>query len=202
MSARTGFLGPAAPSPGADRLAAADEATHGYVMNLTRLWAHSPEAKERLFEAMEAVAVSGALTMRQRGILVTATAREIGDSYCSLAWGGRLAQAADEATATAVLSGDDAGLNEQDRALAQWARKVASSPGRTTEQDVQELRDAGLTDAEVFAATAFVALRQAFSVINGALGAQPDAELVARLPEAVVRAVDWGRPPTVADPVT
>ncbi|HMO10243.1 MAG TPA: hypothetical protein PKB06_01775, partial [Actinotalea sp.] len=126
--------------------------------------------------------------------MVTATASTIGDSYCSLAWGERLAGVAGAEVAAGVLAGDDVGLTERDRALATWARRVAGGAGRTSAEDVQELRDAGLTDADVVSATVYVALRMAFSTVNGALGAAPDAELAARTPAEVVAAVTWGRP--------
>lgn len=194
-SAGAGFLGEPPPSEGADRLVAADQAAHGYVMNCTRLWSHAPLAKEQLFAALQTLVDSAGLSMRQRGVLIAAMAREVGDSYCALAWGGRLSAAADEATARAVLRGEDGELDPQDLALARWARAVVSAPGSTTGDDVQALRDAGLTETQVFAVTAFVALRQAWSVVNSALGARPDAELVAGLPSAVTGSVDWGRPP-------
>lgn len=201
-TAGAGFLCDPPASEAADRLAAADQATHGYVMNCTRLWSHSPVAKEQLFAALQTLTDSGELSMRQRGVLIASMARAVGDSYCALAWGGRLSAAADDETARAVLRGEDEALDLQDLALARWARTVVTAPSSTTEDDVQALRDAGLSDAQVFAVTAFVALRQAWSVVNGALGARPDAELVAGLPGAVTGSVDWGRPPVAAGPVT
>ena len=68
-------------------------------------------------------------------------------------------------------------------------------PNGTTRADVQELRAAGLDDEQVFAVTAFVALRLAFSTVNDALGASPDAELAASVPDAVRSAVGYGRAP-------
>jgi alkylhydroperoxidase family enzyme len=78
--------------------------------------------------------------------------------------------------------------------MAEWARRIVKDPNATTPADVQTLRDAGLTDEQIFAITAFVALRVAFSTINDSLGAQPDAQLVEGLPEEVVNAVTFGRP--------
>jgi hypothetical protein len=81
-----------------------DLADGGYVWNVSQLWAHQPETIKRLSELMsEAFAPSG-LHFRQRGILVTAAASALGDSYCSLAWGGKLGQASDPALAAAVLA--------------------------------------------------------------------------------------------------
>ncbi len=80
--------------------------------------------------------------------------------------------------------------------MAAWARQVATDPNATTAAGVQQMRDAGLTDVQIFAVTAFVALRVAFSTVNDALGAAPDEQLVASLPPAVTGAVTFGRPPT------
>jgi alkylhydroperoxidase family enzyme len=134
------------------------------------------------------------LTFRQRGILVTAAASALGDSYCSLAWGGKLGRAADASIAAGVLNGSDAGLTDQEKAMAAWARKVARDPNATTSSDIQALRDSGLDDGQIFAITAFVALRLAFSAINDSLGAQPDAQLAQSLPQEVREAVIYGRP--------
>jgi uncharacterized peroxidase-related enzyme len=167
-----------------------------YVSNGSRLWAHQPDTMNRLFELMSQAFKPSGLSFRQRAILVTSAASSLGDSYCSLAWGGKLAKASDVAVAAGVLNGSDAGLTPQERAIAAWARKVAKDPNATTPADVQALRDAGLDDGQIFAITAFVALRLAFSTINDSLGAAPDAELAQSLPREVRDVVTYGRPAT------
>jgi uncharacterized peroxidase-related enzyme len=186
------FLQEPAPTPEAQRLYADDETDHGHVMNLTRAWAHRPELQTGLF-ALLADAAAG-LDLRTRGVLVTACAAARADSYCALAWGSRLASTAGPETAAAVVRGTDAGLDARERALAAWARAVARDPNGTTAADVQALRDAGLTEPDILAVTVFVALRMAFSTVNGALGAQPDAELRGTAPAALLDAVGFGRP--------
>jgi uncharacterized peroxidase-related enzyme len=166
----------------------------GYVWNVSRLWAHQPDTMKRLFELMSQAFTPSGLSFRQRGILVTAAASTLGDSYCSLAWGGKLSKASDAVVAAGILNSSDAGLTDQEMALAAWARKVASDPNSTTPADIQALRDAGLDDDQIFAVTAFVALRLAFSTINDSLGAQPDAQLAMSLPQEVREAVTYGRP--------
>jgi uncharacterized peroxidase-related enzyme len=185
-------------SPGVQALYDEDLADSGYVWNASRLWAHQPATLEALFELMSQAFRPSGLAFRQRGILVAAAASSLGDSYCSLAWGGKLAGASDPALAAAVLNGTDSGLTDQEKAMAAWARKVARDPNATTPGDVQALRDAGFDDGQVFAITAFVALRLAFSTINDSLGAAPDAELAQSLPAEVREAVAYGRP--VAQP--
>ena len=187
------FLGDPPASPQVQALYDEDLADGGYVSNGSRLWAHQPGTMTGLFELMSAAFRPSGLTFRQRGILVTAAASALGDSYCSLAWGGKLGQASNAAIAAGVLDGSDAGLTGQEKAMAAWARKVARNPNATTPADVQALRDAGLGDGQIFAITAFVALRLAFSTINDSLGAQPDAELAQSLPQEVREAVTYGR---------
>ena len=192
------FLTDPPMSPQVQALYDEDLAGDGYVWNVSRLWAHQPDTQKGLFELMSQAFGPSGLTFRQRGILVTAAASALGDSYCSLAWGGKLGKASDAAIAAGVLDGSDAGLTDQEKAMAAWARQVATNPNATTQADVQALRDAGLGDGQIFAITAFVALRLAFSTINDSLGAQPDAELAQSLPPEVREAVTYGRP--VAQP--
>jgi len=188
------FLQEPPASPQARELYDEDLADDGYVWNVTRLWAHQPDTLKSLFEVMSQAFRPSGLTFRQRGILVAATASALGDSYCSLAWGGKLGKASDPALAAGVLTGSDAGLTDQERAMAVWARKVARDPNATTPADIEALRDFGLDDGQIFAVTAFVALRLAFSTINDSLGAQPDAQLARSLPSEVREAVTYGRP--------
>ncbi len=188
------FLDEPPASPQAQALYDEDLEDGGFVWNVSRLWAYQPDTLKRLFELMSQAFTPSGLTFRQRGILVTAAASTLGDSYCSLAWGEKLGHASDAALAAGVLNGSDIGLTDQEKAMAAWARKVARDPNATTTADIQALRDSGLDDGQVFAITAFVALRLAFSTINDSLGAQPDAQLARSVPQEVREAVTYGRP--------
>jgi alkylhydroperoxidase family enzyme len=94
-----------------------------------------------------------------------------------------------------VIRGGDEGLSDDERSLATWARKVASDSNHTRAEDVDNLRSAGFSDSQIFAITAFVALRLAFSTVNDALGVGPDSALQATAPKAVVEAIGFGRSP-------
>ena len=110
------------------------------------------------------------LSFKDRGILIAAAASTLGDPYCSLAWGNKLAGESDGEVAASVLRGEDQGLDERERALARWARAVARDPNGTTPAHVETLRAVGYDDGQVLAITAFVALRLAFATVNDALG--------------------------------
>ncbi|HEX6149867.1 hypothetical protein [Nocardioides sp.] len=195
----TGFLELPPTSADVRRFYDDSIAKQGFLMNLTRLWAHDPALHRRLFDLLGDAVRVGELTVRQRAVLVVAAASAFGDGYCSLAWGRTLSGLAGDDVAGQVLRGGDVGLDPAERALAGWARKVARDPNATEPRDVQPLRDAGYDERQIFATTVFVALRLAFATVNDALGARPDAELLATTPASVRDAVTYGRPATDAD---
>lgn len=190
-----GFLDLPVVSPEAQALFDEDMAEDGYVMNVSRLWAYNPGLVTGLFDLMRRSIAGHELSFRQRGILIAACASTLGDSYCSVAWGSKLAAVSDPDIAAAVIRGGDEGLSHEERVLASWARKVAKNPNGTTQDDVATLRSAGFNDEQIFALTVFVSLRLAFSTVNDALGVGPDIPLCAAAPEAVASAVHYGRPP-------
>ena len=199
-STATSFLDDAPPSPGAQRLFDDDVNGMGYVMNVSKLWAHDPAAMNAISDLLGHATESGALTYRQRAILVTSCAAALGDSYCALAWGNRLAGEAGAEVAERVIRGDDEPLDSSERALASWARRLTRDPSSTTADDVESLRAAGFDDAQIFAISVFVALRIAFSTVNDALGAQPDWQLGVDAPAAVRDAITFGRPVAPPEP--
>jgi uncharacterized peroxidase-related enzyme len=191
---RIGLLSLPPHTPDTQTLFDDDQEEVGYVMNVSRLWSYQPGTVTALFELMRKALADADFSPRQRGILVCAAASTLGDSYCSLAWGSKLSKTASPALAAAVISGDDNELAEGERVMATWARKVVRDPNATTGEDLQALRDAGFADSQIFAMTVFVALRLAFSTVNDALGATPDAQLRRDVPAEVAAAVDFGRP--------
>jgi uncharacterized peroxidase-related enzyme len=194
MMDRIGLLSLPPHTPDAQALFDEDHEELGYVMNVSRLWAYQPGTVAALFELMGQTLSGADFSPRQRGILVCAAASSLGDSYCSLAWGSKLSKTASSALAAAVISEDDNGLADDERVMAAWARKVVRDPNATTSADLEELRSAGFDDSQIFAMTVFVALRLAFSTVNDALGAAPDAQLRRDVPAEVAAAVDFGRP--------
>jgi uncharacterized peroxidase-related enzyme len=190
----SGFLPDPPVSDEVQQMYDGDVADLGYVMNLSRLWAHQPGLHQGFFELIGQAARAAGITFRQRGILVTACASAARDSYCSLAWGRKLAGEAGAGLAEAVVRGDDGELDPAERALARWARQVATDPSATAAEDVAPLREAGFDDGQIFAITAFVALRLAFAAVNDSLGALPDRALLDTVPGPVLAAVDFGRP--------
>jgi len=189
------FLEEPPPSEASEAAYAGDREKEGFVWTITKLWAWNPQADRMFAELLGRVAEDGGPEYRDKAILVTSTAPAIGNSACSLAWGNRLAKTVDVDTAVRALRGEESeAMSERHRALARWARRVATDPGATTQSDVAELRRLGLSDAEIFNVTLYIALRIAFSTVNDALDAPLDRQATESYPEQVVEAVDFGRP--------
>ena len=188
------FLTAAAHDEHVEQMYRGDVEHLGYVADQTRLWAHAPESLSVLSYVLRRASDTAGLTVRQRALVVTTAASTLGDPYCSLAFGTRLAGLAGADTAGRVVAGDDSALSGTEGALVAWTRRVVRDPNGTTSADVDELRAAGFDDQQIFALTLFVALRVAYATVNDALGALPDAELVALAPAQVRNAVRSGRP--------
>ena len=190
------FLAVPKSSDATERIYKSNVDSQGFVMNLTKAWAWRPDVYEA-FAALRALLLSkSSLTRRDQAVIVCATAAQLGDSYCSLAWGKTLAAEASPVSAAAVLAARETHeLTGRDRALAAWARKVVADPNGTTESDIASLRAAGFSDVEIFEITALIAFRLAFSSVNDALGAAPDWELANAVPSEVAAVVTYGRRP-------
>jgi alkylhydroperoxidase family enzyme len=152
-----------------------------------------PAAYPALFDLLGLMADVTGITFRERAVLITACASSMSDPYCALAWGRRLADETSPELAAMVVAGGDTGLDPREAAIARWARRVATDANGTTADHVDELRRVGLTDTQIFALTLFVAGRIAFSTVNDALGADPDAEMLATTPAVLREAVTFGR---------
>ena len=189
------FLEHPPPSESVDGLFAGDLESDGYVMNLTRLWGWRPDVVEAFGDTRATLLDDCELTQADVALLVAATAAARSDSYCSLAWGRKLAKLIGPDAAGSVIAGGLEGLDERAQALTVWARQVVADPNATSTADVQTLRDAGLSDRAIFEATAHIAFRLAFSTVNDALGAAPDAQAAEAAPDEVRAAVTFGRPP-------
>ena len=189
------FLQAPADTSATARLYKNDEDQLGFVMNVSRAWAWRPDVYDAFAALRTLLTAHSSLSQRELAVMVCATAASLGDSYCALAWGKKLAAASDAATAAAVLQARESNrLSARDRALATWARKVTANPNATTVGDVEQLRAAGFSDHEIFEATSFVAFRLAFSTVNDALGVRPDWQVSAAAPPEVRSAVTFGRP--------
>lgn len=174
----TSLLGEAPTSAAAASLSSEDMEDLGFVANVTKLWMHDPAASDELFALIGSAARAAGLSLAERGVATVVATALAGDSYCPLAWGNKLAGVTTPEVAASVVGGSDALLDDRGRAVAAWARKVASEPRSATAADLDRLFAVGFDGAQILRLTLFVSLRMAFATINGALGARPEQAYV------------------------
>src|SRR6476659_484266 len=99
------FLTDPPPSPQASAAHDAAREGDGYVANFVRLWCWRPDLFKAFVDLRLELMGSTQLTEREQAIVVAATVSALGDSYCSLAWGSKLAKLAGDETAGRVIAG-------------------------------------------------------------------------------------------------
>ena len=135
---------------------------------------------------------------RRYELVTLAAAGSLRSSYCALAHGQVLLERhVSEADLLALATDpDSAPLTPVEAAAMRLARKVVEDATSVSAEDVGELRELGLSDAEIFDIVAAAAARCFFSKTLDALGVQPDADYAALAPELREHSSRAGRSPT------
>ncbi|HEV7623652.1 MAG TPA: carboxymuconolactone decarboxylase family protein [Amnibacterium sp.] len=179
-------------SDAAKDMYASEQRRWGYLPNYAPLFALRPD----VYAGWVALngSVKRGMTARQYELATLGAALALGSSYCSLAHGEMLVS--DHLTAdqvAAIARGEDAGLDAADRAVVAFAGLVARNASRVTEDDLTPLRDAGLTDDEIFGVVLAAAARCFFSTVLDATGTLANVEF-ASMPSDLRDALTVGRP--------
>jgi alkylhydroperoxidase family enzyme len=168
----------------------------GQLPNYARVFCHRPDVMAPLGELQETL--KRHMKPRLWALVSLAAAREIRSSYCGLAFARRLLRNHFSAPELlAIVSADaDAPLEPGERAAMALAAKVARDAASVTQEDIDALRRAGFTEAEIFDVVAAAAWRCFFAKVPDALGALPDAALTAIEPQLLQRLVVGRSPET------
>jgi len=167
-----------------------DEAVFGHLPNFTRAFSLRPD----VYAAWRALlgTIKAEMDPRRFELASVAAARAVDCSYCLLAHGAVLARDHMDADAVRRLAlGEDAGLGPVDTAVMALAEQVATDATAVTQDDVDRLRELGLSDAEILDVVLAAAVRCFFAKVLDATGALPDArfaEMPAPLRDALTRA--------------
>jgi len=155
--------------------------------NYERLFAERPEVLDAWANLNGAI--KAGMDQRRYELTTLAAARRLRSSYCCLAHGTVLLERFGEPVREIALDHRDAGLDEVDVAVMDFAERVVDDASSIGEGDLQRLRDLGLSDTDVLDVALAAAARCFFSKTLDALGVQPDAkyrELEPELREALV----------------
>ena len=148
-----------------------------YLPNYARIFCHRPAVMAPLATLQDML--KAPMHPRLWALIALAVAREIRSSYCSLAFARRLLRRHfSQKELLAILTGDEqAPLTAGERAAMDVAVKLASNSSAVTQRDIDRLRSAGFSDAQVFDVVAAAAWRCFFAKVPDALGVQPDRAL-------------------------
>lgn len=174
------------------------QASFGYVPNYAKVFSHRPEIMELWAALLKGLQQH--LDRRRFELCTLAAAQALGSSYCSLAHGKVLTKFYSAAEIRALL-GDPATapITEAEAAMMRLARKVACASSTVTDADVEELREHGFSDEEIFDVVGAAAGRAFFANLVEGLGAQADP-IFRELDEHLRDALTVGRPIDGNDP--
>jgi uncharacterized peroxidase-related enzyme len=137
---------------------------------------------------------------RRRFELATiAAARALRSTYCTAAHSKFLRDVCDDEESLRAIAADPSGggLAAQDRAVYEFAAKVATDAASIRQVDVDRLRENGLSDADIADVVYAVSARSFFTRVLDGLGAQLDVQTAQALPADLLHSMIVGRP--VAD---
>jgi uncharacterized peroxidase-related enzyme len=169
-------------------------AAWGFLPNYAAAFATRPEVA-RAWNTLNTT-VRDSMDRRRFEIATIAAARELRSTYCTAAHSKFLRDVCgDEATMQAIAA-DPSGatLDPQDRAVYEFAARVASDAALIEQCDVDRLRATGLSDADIADIVFAVAARSFFTRVLDALGAQLDVQTAGALPPAALESMTVGRP--------
>jgi uncharacterized peroxidase-related enzyme len=166
-----------------------DRGPLGYVPNFTSVLARRPAAYLAWKQLMGTI--RDGMDLRRFELATLAAAKELRSTYCMLAHGAVLRDRFYEQDELRAIAVDHhaAGLDATDVAVMDLAGKVADDATAVTQEDIDRLRELGLSDEEVIDVVLAAALRSFFSKTLDGLGVQADAryaEVDAGLRDALV----------------
>jgi uncharacterized peroxidase-related enzyme len=165
----------------------------GYLPNYAAAFAARPDVADAWNRLTGAIKRN--MDHRRYEIATIAAAREYGSTYCMAAHCKFLRDDHDdESTMLAIAAEQADDLDATDRAVMDFAAKVARDATTVTANDVDRLREHGLNDADVVDVVLAAAARAFFTKVLDGLGVQADFQLGETFDAEVRRQVSVGRP--------
>jgi uncharacterized peroxidase-related enzyme len=151
------------------------QAQVGYVANYAKIFSHRPPVMAAWRDLIRSIQTN--LDTRRYELITLAAARALRSSYCMLAHGTILREQFYSPEQLTTIADDftTADLAPVDIAIMSFAEQIVRDATSVTGEDIQRLRQYGLTDAEIFDIAAATAARCFFSKLLDALGAEPDS---------------------------
>jgi len=141
-------------------------------------------------------AVRDGMDRRRFEIATIGAARALRSTYCTAAHSKFLRDACDDETTMLAIAEDTSGatLGEQDRAVYEFAAKVAVDASSIQQDDVDGLRELGLNDTDIADIVYAAAARSFFTAVLDGLGAQLDVQTAETFAPDILASMVVGRP--------
>lgn len=155
--------------------------------NYERAFTERPDVLAAWGELLRAIKAN--MDLRRYELATLAAAQRLRSSYCCLAHGKVLIEKFDEPVLQIATDRASAGLDEIDLAVMELAERVVDDATSIGDDDLQRLRDLGLSDSEIMDVVLAAAARCFWTKTLDSLGVQPDAsfrELDPELQEVLV----------------
>ncbi|HET8588043.1 MAG TPA: peroxidase-related enzyme [Nakamurella sp.] len=172
----------------------------GFLPNYAAAFATRPDVAAA-WEKLN-LTIRGGMDRRRFEIATIAAARSLRSSYCTAAHSKFLRDVCGDEVAVRSIAErpDGAALSRADRAVYEFAVKVATDAAAIEQADVDRLKeDAGLSDADVADVVFAVAARSFFTRVLDGLGAQLDSQTADEFAPALRAAMIVGRPADVTE---
>lgn len=173
---------------------ATQRAAWGFLPNYAQCFTTRPEVATAW--ATLNLAVRDGMERRRYEVATLAAALARRSTYCATAHATFLRDVCgDEPTVHAIAAAPDGStLGDPDRAIFQFATKLARDAAGVQQSDVDALKAAGLDDADVVDVVMAVAARAFFTTILDGLGSRLDPQTAAEFAPVVRSALTVGRP--------
>jgi uncharacterized peroxidase-related enzyme len=148
--------------------------SNGYIQNYLKAFSLRPEVYDAWQKLISAI--RSKMRLRRYELVTFSAAMALKCNYCMQAHAAVLRKNLFSAADVVAILKDfrQAGLSPQEVAVMAFAQKVIFNAYQVSEGDIQELREQGLSDEEIFDVVAATTARSFFSKTLDALGAEPD----------------------------
>lgn len=165
---------------------------YGYIPNYAKVFCHRPEVMRLWAQLLSGV--KRHMSKRQYELTTFAAAHALRSTLCSLAHGKALTEFFSMEDVQAMARGKKPGsLSAGEAAMMAFARDVARDATKVTNGQIEQLKQHGFTDAEIFDIAATAAARAFWTKVLDALGVEADVA-VREMDAEFRQALTVGRP--------
>jgi uncharacterized peroxidase-related enzyme len=166
----------------------------GFLPDFARAFSTRPEVAKAWTQLNKTVREG--MERRRFEIATIAAARALRSTYCTAAHSKFLRDECDDEATMIAIAKDPSGaaLDAQDRAVYEFAAKVARDASSIQQEDVDALREHGLSEADVADIVFAAAARSFFTRVLDGLGARLDVQTAETFAPDILSSIVVGRP--------